>query len=154
MAKLFLRVDIGADRLLGPGKVRLLEVIGELGSISAAGRAMGMSYRRAWLLVDEANRCFREPVVAARPGGRAGGGAALTRFGREVIGRYRAIEREAQAATAHHLEALEAASARPADADTGEANRPACCAAGRGRPAEAEAAEERPAARCRLPVDL
>jgi molybdate transport system regulatory protein len=145
---------MGAERLLGPGKVRLLEVIGELGSISAAGRAMGMSYRRAWLLVDEANRCFREPVVAARPGGRAGGGAALTRFGREVIGRYRAIEREAQAATAHHLEALQAASARPADAADPD-SQPAYCATGRARTAETKAPEDQqPAPRCRLPADL
>ena len=95
MAELFLRIDLGAERMLGPGKVRLLEMIDEVGSISAAGRALGMSYRRAWVLVDETNRCFSAPVVEAHPGGRAGGGAELTTFGREVVGHYRAIERRA-----------------------------------------------------------
>ena len=114
MARLFLRVDLGGNRLLGPGKVRLLEVIGERGSISAAGRTMGMSYRRAWLLVDEINRSFHEPAVRTRPGGRSGGGAELTKVGREIIARYRAIERDAVRATADHLTAL-AEAAGPAD---------------------------------------
>ena len=64
---LHLRLDFGAERSIGPGKVRLLELINETGSISAAGRALAMSYRQAWLLVDELNRMFREPVVIARP---------------------------------------------------------------------------------------
>ena len=108
MARLFLRIDLGGERFLGPGKVRLLELIDELGSIASAGRAMGMSYRRAWRLVDETNRCFRQPAVAARPGGRAGGGAARTPFGREVVGRYRAIERQAETAARSELTALQA----------------------------------------------
>ncbi len=113
MAELFVRIDLGAGRMLGPGKVRLLELIDEVGSISGAGRALGMSYRRAWLLVDATNRCFRAPVVAARPGGKAGGGAALTTFGREVVAHFRAIERRAAAAAAADLEALEKAAAEP-----------------------------------------
>ncbi len=111
MAKLFLRINLHTERVLGPGKVRLLELIDELGSISAASRAMGMTYRRAWMLIDETNRCFSEPVVRARTGGRAGGGAEVTRLGRDVALRYRAIERETEAVVATHLAALEAAQA-------------------------------------------
>jgi molybdate transport system regulatory protein len=81
--KLTLRVDLGSGRALGPGKIRLLEAIEKTGSISQAGRKLGMSYRRAWLLVDDMNRCFREPVVTAQPGGSQGGGAALTVFGQK-----------------------------------------------------------------------
>jgi molybdate transport system regulatory protein len=105
--RLTVRVDFGADRALGPGKIRLLEAIGKTGSISQAGRALGMSYRRAWLLVDDMNRCFRAPVVATQPGGARGGGAALTRFGLELIENYRAIEAQATAAAKPHLQALE-----------------------------------------------
>ena len=110
MAGLFLRVDLGGNRLLGPGKVRLLEVIGERGSISAADRTMGISYRRAWLLVDEINHSFHQPAVKTR----SGGGAELAKVGREIIDRYRAIERDATRATAEHLAAL-AEAAGPAD---------------------------------------
>lgn len=105
--RLTVRVDFGADRALGPGKIRLLEAIGKRGSISRAGRALGMSYRRAWLLVDDLNRCFRAPVVATQPGGARGGGAALTPFGAELIGKYRAIEARATAAAKPQLRALE-----------------------------------------------
>jgi molybdate transport system regulatory protein len=104
--RLTVRVDFGSGRALGPGKVRLLEAIGETGSISRAGRALGMSYRRAWLLVDDLNRSFREPVVATKPGGAQGGGAALTDFGRELIARYRSIEAQAAAATRPQLAEL------------------------------------------------
>jgi molybdate transport system regulatory protein len=93
--RLTVRIDFGADGALGPGKVRLLEAIHKTGSISQAGRSLGMSYRRAWLLVDDLNQCFREPVVTTQPGGVRGGGAALTRFGRELIKRYRSIETKA-----------------------------------------------------------
>jgi molybdate transport system regulatory protein len=105
--RLTVRVDFGSDRALGPGKIRLLEAIARTGSISQAGRSLDMSYRRAWLLVDDMNRCFREPVVATRPGGAQGGGATLTAFGQELIAKYRAIETQAMAATAPHLHALE-----------------------------------------------
>jgi molybdate transport system regulatory protein len=107
--RLTLRVDFGADRAIGPGKVLLLEAIRDTGSISQAGRSLGMSYRRAWLLVDDMNRCFREPVVTAQPGGSQGGGAALTAFGETVVLRYRTIETEATAATKPQLHDLEAA---------------------------------------------
>ena len=71
-ASIHLRLDFGGERSLGPGKVRLLELIDETGSISAAGRALEMSYRQAWLLVDELNRMFRDPVVSAQTGGGGG----------------------------------------------------------------------------------
>src|ERR1700688_2763362 len=106
--RLTLRVDFGTDRAIGPGKVLLLEAIRDTGSISQAGRSLGMSYRRAWLLVDDMNRCFREPVVTAQPGGSQGGGAALTAFGETVVQRYRTIETEATAAAKPQLRDLEA----------------------------------------------
>jgi molybdate transport system regulatory protein len=110
--RLTVRVDFGAERALGPGKVRLLEAVKNFGSISQAGRSLDMSYRRAWLLIDDMNRCFREPVVAAQPGGAQGGGAALTTFGEQVIEAYRAIETRATAAAKQQLRELES-SLRP-----------------------------------------
>jgi len=107
--RLTVRVDFGSDRALGPGKIRLLEAIDKTGSISEAGRSLDMSYRRAWLLVDDMNRCFREVVVTTRPGGAHGGGAALTPFGRELIEKYRSIEAQALSATRPHLHELESA---------------------------------------------
>jgi molybdate transport system regulatory protein len=108
-ARLTLRIDLGEDRAVGPGKVRLLEAIRDTGSISKAGIALGMSYRRAWLLVDDMNKCFSEPVIAAQVGGSHGGGAALTSFGNRLIDQCRAIETEAHFATASRLRELEAA---------------------------------------------
>jgi molybdate transport system regulatory protein len=105
--RLTVRIDFGADRALGPGKIRLLETIGKTGSISRAGRALGMSYRRAWLLVDDLNHSFREPVVTTQPGGARGGGAALTPFGLALIEKYRAIESQATAAAKRQLGDLE-----------------------------------------------
>jgi molybdate transport system regulatory protein len=107
-SRLTLRVDLGGGRALGPGKIRLLEAIEKSGSISQAGRHLGMSYRRAWLLVDDMNNCFRDPVIAAQPGGANGGGATLTDFGRVLVKRYRAIEADALMATKKHLHDLEA----------------------------------------------
>jgi molybdate transport system regulatory protein len=105
--RLTVRVDFGSDRALGPGKIRLLEAIQRTGSISQAGRSLDMSYRRAWLLVDDLNRCFREPVVTKKSGGSQGGGAALTAFGRDLIEKYRAIETRATAAAKRQLRDLE-----------------------------------------------
>jgi molybdate transport system regulatory protein len=107
MTKLFLRLDLGGSARLGPGKVRLLEFIEELGSISAAGRAMKMSYRRAWLLVDSLNRSFKRPVVAAQHGGTAGGGARLTDFGKTLVEHYRAMEAETEQAIRKRVRALQ-----------------------------------------------
>ena len=109
MPKLTLRIDFDADRAIGPGKVKLLEMIDKHGSISEAGRQMGMSYRRAWLLVDSLNRCFRAPVVASQHGGQQGGGASLTKFGHAVVHHYRAVESAAVKAGATHIRALSAA---------------------------------------------
>lgn len=86
-----------------------MELISRHGSISAAAKEMGMSYRRAWLLVEEVNRIFREPLVESQLGGLGGGGARLTTLGVEVVGHYRAIERAAAEAAAANLQALEAA---------------------------------------------
>jgi molybdate transport system regulatory protein len=112
MARLTLRLDFDGERAVGPGKVRLLEEVERTGSIAAGGRAMGMSYRRAWLLVEEMNRCFKHPVVTTQLGGSGGGGAQLTLFGRQVVAHYRAMEREAAEAAARHIEALRRALAR------------------------------------------
>jgi molybdate transport system regulatory protein len=103
------RLRIGADPVLalGPGKVALLEAIAETGSISAAGRKLGMSYRRAWLLVDALNRTFAQPVITTATGGREGGGTALTPTGLEVVRRYRKIEALATAAAAREINALQ-----------------------------------------------
>lgn len=104
--RLSIRIDLGPDHRLGPGKVRLLELIAEHGSISGAGRALGMSYRRAWLLVEAMNSGFGRPVVEAQTGGRAGGGARLSAFGIEVVAQYRAIEAAAEVAAAPFLARL------------------------------------------------
>jgi len=106
MARLSLRLELGGQVRVGPGKVRLLELIDQHGSISAAGRAMRMSYRRAWLLVDELNGSFALPVVESSSGGSGGGGASLTRFGRTLVARFRAIETKAAAAAAADVAAL------------------------------------------------
>jgi molybdate transport system regulatory protein len=114
MAKLTLRVDFGDQRAIGPGKILLLELIDEHGSIAAAGRAMRMSYRRAWLLIDNLNQCFRKPLVQKQMGGDGGGGAALTPLGRRIVKHYRDMEQEAGTAVAGHLRALDKAlSGRP-----------------------------------------
>ena len=115
MARLTIRIDLATHGAIGPGKVKLLELVGESGSISAAGRAMGMSYRRAWTLISELNQSFRSPVVETQLGGARGGGAVLTDLGHDVIACYRAVERAAAKASAPQLAALDAArAARPA----------------------------------------
>jgi molybdate transport system regulatory protein len=101
-----LRVVLKRDIAIGPGKADLLESIAATGSISAAARRMGMSYKRAWLLVDTMNRCFRSPLVEAAKGGQAGGGARLTAAGAEVLRRYRAMEKRAATASADDLARL------------------------------------------------
>jgi molybdate transport system regulatory protein len=91
---------------IGPGKIALLEAIARTGSITAAARALGMSYRRAWLLADTMNRCFTAPLVAAAAGGPGGGGTRLTALGNEVVQTYRRIEATAEAAGAADVAAL------------------------------------------------
>ena len=104
--KLRLRVVFGAGVMIGPGKAELLEHIRDTGSISAAGRAMGMSYKRAWMLVEVMNAAFRAPLVASVRGGPQGGGAQLTEAGAQVVAQYRAMEAKARAATVAEVGAL------------------------------------------------
>lgn len=111
-AVLTIRIDFGECGNLGPGKVALMELISKHGSISAAGKEMDMSYRRAWLLVDEINQIFRKPLVEKQMGGSGGGGARLTEFGRGVVNRYRSIEAAAATATAVDVKALKSSLAR------------------------------------------
>ncbi len=99
-----LRVLFGDSTALGPGRVDLLDAIGRAGSIAAAARAMGMSYRRAWTLVDAMNKCFRAPLVERAVGGKGGGGARLTAAGFDVIARYRAMEKKASKSVAREIE--------------------------------------------------
>lgn len=107
MPSLSLRINLDPEGRLGPGKIDLLESIAAFGSISAAARAMGMSYKRAWDLVEEMNRLFPRPVVSAKTGGKRGGGAELTPAGLSVVARFRAIERAALAVAEPHLAALQ-----------------------------------------------
>ncbi|GGC74056.1 winged helix-turn-helix domain-containing protein [Undibacterium terreum] len=101
-----LRIRRGDEIIIGPGKIALLEAIAATGSISAAARALEMSYRRAWLLTDEMNRGLKLPVIEAKSGGSKGGGAALTPTAQEIITRYRAIEKVALETAQGDLDAL------------------------------------------------
>lgn len=102
-----LRVVLAPGVFLGPGKGDLLEGIAETGSIAAAGRRMGMSYKRAWQLVETLNGYFRTPLVTAATGGKAGGGAQLTRLGQDVLSRYRRMEAATAKACAADIKALQ-----------------------------------------------
>lgn len=101
------RIYRGDDIAVGPGKVALLEAIAETGSISAAARQLGMSYRRAWTLMDELNRSLRSPALQTAAGGAHGGGTALTPLGQELVRRYRAMESAARLAAAEDLAAIQ-----------------------------------------------
>lgn len=105
--RLTLRIDLANGVRLGPGKISLLAGIAEHGSIRAAGAAMGMSYRRAWLLSDEINRMFKEPSIFTRHGGKSGGGAGLTPFGETLLSCCRRMEAEARQALAKDIEWME-----------------------------------------------
>lgn len=104
--RLSIRIDLENGDRIGPGKIALLEAIREAGSISAAARALGMSYRRAWLLVEETNHALRAPAVAAETGGRRGGGAVVTPAGEELVGLYRTIESHARSAAGGEFRAI------------------------------------------------
>jgi molybdate transport system regulatory protein len=101
-----LRILLGRSIAIGPGKAELLRLIESTGSISAGARKMGMSYRRAWTLVETMNTAFREPVVTAATGGKGGGGATVTDFGCEVLKRYRAMEEKASASVTVEMDAF------------------------------------------------
>jgi molybdate transport system regulatory protein len=113
LASLSVRIDLDSEGRIGPGKIQLLENIQSCGSISAAGRAMDMSYKRAWDLVDEINRICRHPAVERQTGGKNGGGAVLTPFGMSLVARYRKIERDAASAVRKELLALRTDIGRP-----------------------------------------
>ena len=113
LPQLSVRIDLDVEDRIGPGKIQLLEKIQQFGSISAAGRAMDMSYKRAWDLVDEINRICRQPAVERQTGGKNGGGAALTPFGTSLVARYRKIERDAASAVRKELLALRSDIRRP-----------------------------------------
>jgi molybdate transport system regulatory protein len=110
---LSIRIDLDSESRIGPGKVLLLENIHTCGSISAAGRAMDMSYKRAWDLVDEINRICGQAAVERQTGGKNGGGAVLTPFGLSLVARYRKIERAAASAVRKELAALRTDLGRP-----------------------------------------
>jgi molybdate transport system regulatory protein len=112
MARLKISIQFESGARIGPGKAKLLESLRDTGSISAAARDMGMSYKRAWLLLDSMNETFTEPVMTAAPGGAGGGGATLTAFGAEVLERYRRIEDRAIAVADDDIAVL-ARRARP-----------------------------------------
>ena len=105
-ARARLRVLLGEATAIGPGKADLLDAVARTGSISGAARAMGMSYRRAWLLIDTMNKCFRAPLVETNAGGKGGGGARVTGFGHDVLTRYRVMEDKARAAVRDDLDAF------------------------------------------------
>jgi molybdate transport system regulatory protein len=123
MARLTIRIDFGDESALGPGKARLLELIDSEGSIRGAATAMGMSYRRAWLLVKDIEAAMGAPVIAAETGGLKGGGAALTDLGRNVLARYRDIETRAARSVDAELRALSAL-ARPVNVTPRQKSKP------------------------------
>lgn len=110
--RLSIRIDLACGTRIGPGKVAVLEEIARSGSISAAGRALKMSYRRTWELVEDMNRGLGVAVVDTSAGGSGGGGATLTKAGKTVIERYRALELDAAAAARKHVQALNRVLAR------------------------------------------
>ncbi|MFG1463951.1 winged helix-turn-helix domain-containing protein [Xanthobacter sp. DSM 24535] len=124
MSKFVMRIDFPPLDRLGRGKIELLERIRTEGSITNAGRAMGLSYRRAWMLVAAMNRMFATPVVESKRGGGGGGGASLTPFGAELIVRFRGMEAKAQKALAADISWLEAAYVPPPESEAVDAATP------------------------------
>ena len=108
MPTLSLRIDFDPEGRIGPGKITLLEKVAAFGSISAAARAMNMSYKHAWDLIEEMNNLFGKPLVSTQTGGKDGGGARLTPIGLAVVTRFRAIENAAKTAAKAQMEALQA----------------------------------------------
>ena len=111
-----LRIDLGPDCSIGPGKIALLEQIERSGSLSKAARTLKMSYRRAWLLLEDLNRTLGQPVTTASVGGAGGGGAQITPFGRHVVAAFREIERAALGAATQQLDWLLQAGVAPTPA--------------------------------------
>jgi molybdate transport system regulatory protein len=107
VARTRIRILHGTEFAIGPGKADLLEAVAETGSISSAARRMKMSYRRAWLLIDTMNQCFRQPVVDTATGGKGGGGAQITDFGCAALKEYRAMEKRAAGAIERSMPAFD-----------------------------------------------
>src|ERR1700731_3695141 len=118
------RIDFAEHSSVGPGKIGLLEAIRNSGSISQAARDLGMSYRRAWLLIDNVKTAFRKPVTMATTGGKGGGGVALTEFGEGLVDSYRALERDIAGLAQRRLRAVSAAVARQTAPKAASARRP------------------------------
>ncbi len=112
ISTLKIRLYAGAEIAMGPGKADLLEAIQETGSITNAGKALGMSYRRTWMLVDTMNRCYRKPLVITAKGGAQGGGAKVTELGAQVLAAYRKLQAKAATAARKELAFLESKLAR------------------------------------------
>jgi molybdate transport system regulatory protein len=111
---IYLRFYVGEETALGPGKADLLAAIRDTGSLTEAGRMMGMSYRRAWTLVDTMNRCFTAPLVESTKGGKSGGGASkLTPLGETVLAQYRVMQQEVEAAAVVHFKKIQRCLAKP-----------------------------------------
>jgi molybdate transport system regulatory protein len=124
------RIDFTNEAYLGPGKIALLEAIRGSGSLSGAARRLGMSYRRAWLLVESLNSSFQEPVTLATTGGRGGGGVALTKFGEELITSYRDLDRDISTVAAIHLHKIIPALAKRSTSKAASPRRSLACRRG------------------------
>lgn len=114
MTRIRLRIDFDGEHYIGHGRIELLELIGRHGSIAKAAQAMGMSYKRAWYLIDGFNAMFREPLIERQHGGKGGGSATLTEFGARVVSEYRAMEAKALDVFAEPVELLENKLVKPA----------------------------------------
>ncbi len=146
------RVDFAKGSNVGPGKIDLLEAIRDSGSLSQAARNLGMSYRRAWLLVDSLKQSFREPVTVASTGGKGGGGVQLTEFGETLIAGYRNLERDVAKLAVRHLQAVIPAVVRHASADAKAARRPIAARPIAARPIAARPIAARSSTRRRDPT--
>ena len=112
VARFRMRVTVGEVIAIGPGKIALLEAIARTGSLTAAAKELDMSYRRAWMLLDELNGSLRQPAVESAKGGQFGGGSALTEVGLELIDLYRRVDQTAAAACAADIKRMLALVAR------------------------------------------
>jgi len=107
MTAIKIRIDFDGERYIGHGRIQLLELIGEHGSIAQAAKAMGMSYKRAWYLMDEFNSMFADPLIERQHGGRGGGAAKLTPFGADLVRQYRYMEEKVLTVFAKPLASIE-----------------------------------------------
>ncbi|MGL4397343.1 MAG: winged helix-turn-helix domain-containing protein [Hyphomicrobium sp.] len=113
MTRVVLRIDFDDERYVGHGRIELMELIGQYGSIAKAAKAMGMSYKRAWYLAETINATFAEPVIERKHGGKGGGSAQLSEFGQRLVRDYRDMERTALKVFSKSLKAMEKQLARP-----------------------------------------